>query len=284
MSKGFVKLWRQIDDSAISKYSPLHYRVWGWLLTHAAHKSTTVDGIDLEAGELATTYRRIAESITWEENRSLVTPSLQQMRTVMGTLERLGMVKIERRTSTGTATGPATGLRAELQQGYLHMKVLHWEDYQGQLTTTATGLSEELQQGLQQGQQHYIKEVRKKEPKTLVVSDDEQAVFDRWKEAIGANGRTKLDPPRLKSIRWAIDNYGMDGAMEALQGLANDSWSQEGPFSRREIAMVFRDAPHIERYMNKSVEPTVEKINWNEEIAKWGRGEPSKYNPERPMA
>ena len=170
MSKGFIKLWRQIDDSAIAKHSPLHYRVWCWLLTHASHKHTVVEGIDLEAGELATTYRRIATSITWEENRSPVVPSSRQLRTVMSNLERLEMVQIENRTKTGTKTGTATGLDAGLRQGYLHIKVLHWTDYQGQSTTTATGLNEELRQEQRQEQRQHIKEVRKKEPKTLAHS------------------------------------------------------------------------------------------------------------------
>lgn len=234
MSLGYFKVWRQLEDSDLWATDPLTIKIWLWILMHACYKEQRLPALTLQPGELVTTYAEIMEAMVVPGHgfRKRVAPSIQTVRTSIQALCNLYAISKQQAK----------------HQGGLHIKVLHWEEYQGLDTEPTTGYATDISTPYKNEK---IK--NKKKEQTLVVSDDEQAVFDRWKEVIGANDRTQLDAPRLGSIRWAITHYGLDGAMDALQGLANDSWSMEGPFSRREIKMVFRDAAHIERYMNAAV-------------------------------
>ena len=272
MHRGYIKLWRKIEDSEVWSLPPLDFKVWIWLLTHAAYKPRTIlmAGVTLEPGDLTTTYREIADGVAWKnigDDDTEQKPTTKQLRTVLQHLYTLQML-----APLHTQT-----------QGFLHLRIINWKKYQSEddaragvragvekhelpATVPLFGTYDDTQgQGVRAGSGQGVGRVRatlkegknvkneKKEPKTLVVSEDEQDVFDRWKVIVGANGKTKLDAKRLKAIRWGIDTYGLDGAMETLAGLAKDSWALEGSFSRREIEMVFRNATNVERFMNQAV-------------------------------
>ena len=82
MHRGWVKQWRKEKDSAIWSMSPLHYKVWRWLLIEAKWD---------DGGELTTTLSQIAEGVEWVERRS---PRRPHKRTISAILDWLQTEKM----------------------------------------------------------------------------------------------------------------------------------------------------------------------------------------------
>ena len=110
---GWVKVWRRLEHSDVWELPPLTTRIWIWILIHACHEPRTVYGVQLEPGELFTSYRSIAEAVRWRQNGAWVVPSSKSIRWALETLS----------SRQALQHGP--------RQHGTWVKVLHWEDYQG---------------------------------------------------------------------------------------------------------------------------------------------------------
>jgi hypothetical protein len=110
---GWVKLWRRLEDSDIWELPPTTIKIWIWLLMHANHETRTVYGINVEPGELITSYDSICKGIAWKEKGGHVTTATpNQVRWAIKCLE-----------------ARQTLVRYPHQQ-HLHLKVLNWSKFQ----------------------------------------------------------------------------------------------------------------------------------------------------------
>jgi hypothetical protein len=135
-SLGYVKVWRKLEDSDLWMTDPLTLKIWLWILMHACHKEQRLANITLQPGELLTTYTEIMKAMVVPGHgfRKRYAPTLQTVRSSMQALCALYVISKQQAP----------------QQGGLHIKVLHWEDYQGQAkgqpTPYVTDISTDLQQ------------------------------------------------------------------------------------------------------------------------------------------
>lgn len=117
-AEGWVKLWRRLEDSDVWELPPATIKIWIWLLMHANHEARTVYGIDVQPGELITSYDSICKGIAWKEKGgSVTTTTAGQVRWAIKCLE-----------------ARQTLLRYPHRQ-HLHLKVLNWSKFQN--TTSA---------------------------------------------------------------------------------------------------------------------------------------------------
>jgi hypothetical protein len=119
--EGWIKVWRKLEESDVWSLPPLTLRVSMWLLLHANSERKHWNGFTIEPGELITSYAHIAKGVQWVEGRQEITPTQEQIRWTIKNLKK------------------AEFLAQEPHQGGLHIKVLHWEQYQGGKTKTTPG-------------------------------------------------------------------------------------------------------------------------------------------------
>lgn len=101
--EGWLKLWRKTLESDVWGMSYLSRCVFFWLLM----------SVNYETGEIMTNYKKIAVAVSPEASDP---PTIKQVRRVIDGLIRADVV-----SKIGMVDG----------QRYLHLKVLHWERYQG---------------------------------------------------------------------------------------------------------------------------------------------------------
>jgi hypothetical protein len=136
VSLGYFKVWRQLEDSDLWRTDPLTIKIWLWILMHACHKEQRLPHLILQPGELLTTYAEVMKAMVVPGHgfRKRFAPSLQTVRTSMQALCELYVISKQQAP----------------QQGGLHVKVLHWADYQsteeGSATDHVTDISTDLQQ------------------------------------------------------------------------------------------------------------------------------------------
>lgn len=166
---GWIKLWRCIDESDVWQLPPLAYRIWTWILVHANSTPATVFGIELQPGEMLTSYSKIADGVAWTENKALQKPSSKAVRWA---LERLSQCQ---------------ALRHEPRQGGTWIKVLQWSKYQA---------NDEGDKGRCRGrdnnrttagprQDHGTKQEYKKESKSLAHPSDFEAFWSEYPRRVG---------------------------------------------------------------------------------------------------
>lgn len=95
----------------------------------------------------------------------------------------------------------------------------------------------------------------KQEIKTdSVVEDLSQEVFDFWKSTMDKKKTTILDTKRRRRIGWAIKNYGLEPARNAILGCSYSTWhmgQNPGNKTYNDISLIFRDAEHIEMFLDR---------------------------------
>jgi len=130
---GYIRLWRKITDSAVWSQDPMTLKVWLWLLMRVNWKSTKMllqgHEVTIEPGEIVTSYRAIADAQKWREGerRPWKTPSVRNVRTYIEHLKALDCLS--------TVTRLASDCGGGSRQTFLHLKVLHWDEYQSAVAT-----------------------------------------------------------------------------------------------------------------------------------------------------
>lgn len=85
------------------------------------------------------------------------------------------------------------------------------------------------------------------------------AVFDKWIEATGRSGRTRLDHKRRRLITNALAAYPLEDVLDAVQGWRN-SPHHRGDNDRgttyNDLELLLRDAAHIERFRDLNRQTT----------------------------
>lgn len=261
MDKGYVRLWRKTLMSDLWQLPPLEFRVFSYVLMEASYKDRPEHNPPLVAGELSTTYNAIATAVAWRENRRIVTPTYKQVRWAIKRLCDQGIL-----TSNPTALSP----QQQQRQGYLHVKVLHWDEYQSPEEATRAGTR--AGQGQDKGNSQRREEGKKKK-KTIVNGLDleelfpeessadptppapspAETIYERWKRAMGKNGGTTFDPKRRSRVEWALAHYSLEECLTAIDNCAADPFSM-GDNDRgkkfNDLTLIFRDAEHVERFID----------------------------------
>ncbi len=136
MSLGYVKVWRQLEDSDLWGTDPLTLKIWLWILMHACHKERRLPNITLQPGELVTTYAAIMEAMVVPGHgfRKRVAPSIRTVRTSMQALCDLYVLS----------------KRQAPRQGGLHLKVLQWDKFQNGASEQATGYATDVATDIRQ--------------------------------------------------------------------------------------------------------------------------------------
>lgn len=110
---GYIKLWRCLELSDVWKLPPVTRDIWLWILMHVTREAKTILGVDLQPGEMLTSYSHIAEGVSWVEGKTKKMPSVSTVRWAIGRL------------------AAHQTLQHESRHGSLWVKVLQWELYQG---------------------------------------------------------------------------------------------------------------------------------------------------------
>lgn len=83
-----------------------------------------------------------------------------------------------------------------------------------------------------------------------------QLVFDYWVQLVRPRHRVRpvLSPERERKIKKALDLYGLDVCMAAVEGVLSSDWHMGRNPSGKEyndISLILRDAKHIEMFANR---------------------------------
>jgi hypothetical protein len=86
--------------------------------------------------------------------------------------------------------------------------------------------------------------------------DAVQAVFDRWVELCRPRHRVRpvLSPERQRKIVKALELYGLDICLAAVEGVTSSEWHMGRNPSAKEyndITLILRDAKHIEMFAER---------------------------------
>ena len=86
MHRGFIRLWRKIDDCQSASRGLAYIGAMSWLLSKARHQSAWVGGQHIERGQLAVTRSEL--SYKWKVSE-------QTVRTILKNLESDGFLTIK---------------------------------------------------------------------------------------------------------------------------------------------------------------------------------------------
>lgn len=86
--------------------------------------------------------------------------------------------------------------------------------------------------------------------------NDVSAVFNRWVELCRPRHRVRpvLSPERERKIRQALDLYGLEVCLAAVEGITSSDWHMGRNPSGKEyndITLILRDAKHIEMFAER---------------------------------
>ncbi len=232
--KGWVKLWRKLEQSDVWSSSLLTRSVWIWILMHANHESKEWNGQILEAGEFITSYAKISKGVAWTENRKVVIPSAKRARTAVELLTNLGC------------------LRAGYRQGGLWIKVLHWEQYQGSDDDDLGRVNDELGQvqGTNLGRNQGNKQEEKN--KEVYISSEVRDIFVYWQTVMGKQ-RSRLTGDRRGKIEARLrEGYSVDEIKKAIDGCRNTPWNMgENPNGKQynDFDLICRNGSKLEQFI-----------------------------------
>lgn len=87
-----------------------------------------------------------------------------------------------------------------------------------------------------------------------------KAIFDYWKEKLG-HPQARLDEKRRRRIEWALRQYDEPLIRKAIDGCAASAWHRGDNPDRKvydDVALILRDAEHLERFAAGEVVAEVE--------------------------
>ena len=107
---------------------------------------------------------------------------------------------------------------------------------------------------MKRGPKPRIKELQQEAAANSVVEDLIEQVFNFWKATMDKKKTTILDTKRRRRIGWAIKNYGLEPARNAILGCSYSTWHMgQNPGSKtyNDISLIFRDAEHVEMFLDR---------------------------------
>jgi hypothetical protein len=236
--EGYVKLWRKIDKSDCWSAGLLTRSVFVWLFLHASYKPRSVYGVELERGEIITSYAKIAQGVAWEENHVRIVPTVAAIRHSIKTLKKRG------------------SLQQEPHQGGLRIKLLQYGKYQGDSEETATGAVTGTTTGLQQDCntiQEGKKVRRVKNNHNVPPTGDAATIFTHWQQTMNHTG-AEFSPNRKAAIERALKSLPVEKCLLAIDGCALTDWNMgRDPKSNgrryNDLTLILRNAEHWEAFI-----------------------------------
>jgi hypothetical protein len=224
-AEGWVKWWRKALESEVWRTSYISRCVFMWLLSSVNYEDKT-----LPAGEMYTTYQKIAAGIAPEHGKH---PSQKQIRLALDGLKRAEVVEANRHSNG---------------RGCLHVKVLHWDRYQG------NGRADHQEEtGQQEGDKRarIEKELRSKKEEED-ISSKVPIIFAHW-QAVMDKPNSKLTPDRRARINARIrEGYSAEDIMAAIDGCRASSWHMgENPRGTQynDFDLICRNGSKLEQFM-----------------------------------
>jgi hypothetical protein len=234
---GWLKLWRKFLCSDVWDDGPVMCRLWIWILLHANYEPTTWKGIELDVGELFTSYNSIAEGIAWADEKTgkRIVPLKSTIR-----------YKVKLLADWGNIT-------AQAQHGGLVIKVLHWEDYQGNGTGTDSTLTAHLQHedSTLTAPDTTVVSTVKEEKKETYTSACKQ-VFDHWKTVMEKD-RSRFTAEKRRHIEARLrEGFTVEELKQVVTAAKNDPFTM-GDNDRNkafnEIDNLYRNATRVEKFL-----------------------------------
>lgn len=107
--QGYIKDYRKELDSDIWRMPPLYHRVWQYLKYMANHEPNTIplrDGsyLTIKTGQHLTSYRNIADGVSWVERNSIKKPSTKTIKNILGFMQEKNMIQIEHPIGNSSGT------------------------------------------------------------------------------------------------------------------------------------------------------------------------------------
>ena len=121
---------RTIFHSAIWKKHPQYFRLFFWLLGNVNHNDGyTFKGHVLLRGQMITTYSAIADGLSYCFNKSIIRPTVKEIRIMLSWLQSEGMITVKPLTD-GTLTH--RGRPIELTRAYVGVliSIVNYDPYQ----------------------------------------------------------------------------------------------------------------------------------------------------------
>jgi hypothetical protein len=121
---------RTIFQSAVWKKQPQCSRLFIWLIGNVNHADGyTFKGHVLLRGQMITTYSAIADALSYFFNKSIIRPTVKEIRIMLSWLQSEGMITVEPLID---GTSPHKGRPSDLTRAYvgLLISVINYDPYQ----------------------------------------------------------------------------------------------------------------------------------------------------------
>ena len=125
---GFI-VARKMFQSNIWLKHPLYLKVWVWIIGRANHSDRKKNNHTYKRGEFVTTYDELIKAASYYFNRSLIFPTLKQIRNILSWLESEGMIIVEPIRDSELPTGADTRVRTRAYVG-VKIIVIKYDTYQ----------------------------------------------------------------------------------------------------------------------------------------------------------
>lgn len=164
---GWIKDYRRELDSSIWQMPPLYHRVWQWLKYQANHKDQMVpmrDGraVLVKRGQRLTSYRQIAEGVTWYERGLARTPNTKTITEIIKWLYANGMIE-----------------KSESNRKYTVITICNYSLYQGEELNESNSSPTVRLQTLDTNKNDKKEKNEKKKEKRLAVTANSIPVIDK---------------------------------------------------------------------------------------------------------
>lgn len=202
MHRGWIRLWRRIEDYPHWKRKPFDFaHAWIWLVLNANHKGQIVShpkkhsNIKVERGQLLTSEIRLAETFGWSRNK---------LRRYFSFLK--SAQQIEQHTT----------------QHYSIITVLNYEQYQGEDDTTHdTTLGTTKKQHSDNTRNTNKNDKKEKNDKKNI-----NIVFVKANEFLSQGNPYKETPLRKKKIASRLKEFSLQEILKAIENCAADEFLQ----------------------------------------------------------
>ena len=194
MHRGYFKCWRKMIESDLWDKSPLHLKVWTWILA----------SVDYKTGELTCTMDHIADRVQWSDKGHPHIPSRKVIHDILHWMKLNSMLSI---TTLG-----------EGNRKYTKLSVISWHVYQQEKTIDGNRTETEKLPSLRSSKHSEEKEVTTTSaPSGRNGTHKQDAYMDRLVEIW-----TTLDipgkPPYSLFGRWR-KTYGDEFVLKELNAL-----------------------------------------------------------------
>ena len=214
MDRGWIKLWRKTLDSEIWRMTPLHAKVFIWILLMADHKT----------GVWKTSIQQVAEGVEWEERGCPRTPN---KRTILRVLDWLQDGDLVSRRSNGKGNAQ-----------YTELTVINWDTYQNtdMIKVTAKVTQSALKSAHITRSKPELKAESKEESKTVDLAVNPVPILTEM-QAEGVVIEFAKDARNLKALMQGRQRAGV----EDVPGEVRELWRH---FRAGEVDAALKGRPH----------------------------------------